>query len=360
MRLATRAAAVAAAAAVVTAGSAAGAAVRTTSSRHRTAVAGARTGTRLVRLSAVGDTILGNTPAVAPDPAAYLHPIRRALRWQAEIRFGNLEGTLTTATTSKCHGSTDCFAFRNPPDFARALARTGFTVLNDANNHSHDFGAAGLKQTIASIHRAGMSQTGLPGEITVVKAGSTRVALVAFAPYSNTADLLDLPAARSLIERADRKAGLVVVYMHAGAEGSGADHVTGREEYFDGEDRGNPERFAHMAIRAGADLVIASGPHVMRGMQFFRRRLIAYSLGNFANYHNFSGGGDLVHSGILHVSLTPDGRFVSAQLVSVRLAADGRATPGAGSIDFVRRLSKQDFGASAARFSRDGVITRPR
>jgi Putative enzyme of poly-gamma-glutamate biosynthesis (capsule formation) len=45
--------------------------------------------------------------------------------------------------------------------------------------------------------------------------------------------------------------------------------VTGREEIYLGEDRGNPEAFAHMAIDAGASLVIASGPHVLRGMQFY-------------------------------------------------------------------------------------------
>jgi len=314
----------------------------------------------VVRLSAVGDTILGNTPDVPSNPAGYLAPIRRALRWRANIVFGNLEGTLTTASHSKCGSkSSECFAFRNPPGFAHAFARTGFTILNDANNHSHDFGSAGLRQTVSSIRAAGMSQTGLPGEITFVKAGTTRVAVLAFAPYSNTADLLDLGKARSLIRRAVHHARLVVVYMHAGAEGSGADHVTGHEEYFVGEDRGNPQRFAHMAIRAGADLVIASGPHVMRGMEFYRNRLIAYSLGNFANFHNFSGGGDLVHSGILHVTLTSGGRFVTGQLVSVRLGADGQARRGPGSIDFVRSLSKQDFGSHAARLARDGTIRPP-
>ena len=48
--------------------------------------------------------------------------------------------------------------------------------------------------------------------------------------------------------------------MHAGAEGTQYQHVTGQEEIYFGEDRGNPEAFAHAAIDAGADLVIASGP----------------------------------------------------------------------------------------------------
>ena len=175
------------------------------------------------------------------------------------------------------HG--DCFAFRAPPAYAADLRHAGFTVLNNANNHSYDFGAAGQEQTVSALHAAGIAQTGLPGEITVVRARGLRVAFVAFAPYSDTANLLDLPGGRALIQKARLQADLVVVYMHAGAEGSDAGHVTGREETYVGEDRGNPEAFAHMAIDAGADLVIASGPHVVRGMEFYHRHLIAYSLG---------------------------------------------------------------------------------
>ena len=72
-----------------------------------------------------------------------------------------------------------------------------------------------------TLHAAGLAQTGPPGEITVVRAGATKVAFVAFAPYAYDAELLNRPAARSLIERAVREAPVVVVYMHAGAEGGG-------------------------------------------------------------------------------------------------------------------------------------------
>ena len=95
--------------------------------------------------------------------------------------------------------------------------------------------------------------------------------------------------------------------MHAGAEGADADRVTDREEYYLGEDRGDAEAFAHMAIDAGASLVIASGPHVMRGMQFYQGRLIAYSLGNFAGYGNFGTSGDLDLGAVLHVTLSSAG-----------------------------------------------------
>jgi poly-gamma-glutamate capsule biosynthesis protein CapA/YwtB (metallophosphatase superfamily) len=314
-----------------------------------------------VRIAAVGDTMLGDTPVLPPDPASYLSAVRGALRGRSQIVFGNLEGTLTRVDDGKCGGSNggECFAFRDPPHYARYLAADGFTVLNNANNHSHDFGQAGLDQTVHAIHAHGMAQTGLPGEITVVHAGPVRVAIVAFAPYSNTADLLRLRAAAALIRKARAEARVVVVYMHAGAEGADALHVTGHEEYFVGEDRGNPERFAHLAVRNGASLVIASGPHVVRGMEFYRHHLIAYSLGNFANYHNFATGGVLADSAILHVSLTATGRFRSARLVSVRLADDGRPSLGGATVRLVRTLSKEDFGDARAHLSRSGVITPP-
>lgn len=316
---------------------------------------------RTVRLTAVGDTILGNTPNLPPDPASYLNAVKRKIRWTAQVRFANLEGTLTNVSSGKCggHNGGNCFAFRNPPHYAAFLHRDGFTVLNNANNHSHDFGQAGLAQTIRAIHHHHMKQSGQPGEVTVVHAGGIPVAIVGFAPYSSTADLLTLSAAKHLIRKAKRKARVVVVYMHAGAEGSSADHVTGHEEYFVGEDRGNPEKFAHLAIRNGASLVIASGPHVVRGMQFFHGHLIAYSLGNFANFHNFGGGGILSDSAVLHVALTATGKFEAGRLFGVQLDSAGHPTMGGGTVSLVRRLSRQDFGVSRAHFGRHGVINPP-
>ena len=316
-----------------------------------------------VTIAAVGDTMLGSTPRLPPDPEGYLGAVRRELGRGTQIVFGNLEGTLTTATAGKCasmHARRgQCFAFRDPPRYVRYLKHAGFTVLNDANNHSFDFGAAGQAQTVRTIHAAGLAQTGLPGQITRVKAHGIKVAFVAFAPYADTASLLDLPAARALIKRAAGQASVVVVYMHAGAEGAAADHVTGHEEYFLGEDRGNPEAFAHMAIRAGASLVIASGPHVDRGMQFYRHHLIAYSLGNFVGYHNFATNGNLGMSVILHVTLSATGAFEHARIYPVQFTGPGQPMPGGGAISFVSQLSAQDFGASAARILPSGIIKAP-
>ena len=307
--------------------------------------------------------MLGNTPDLPPDPATYFDAVESTLDRNAEIVFGNLEGTLTTSTISKCgvqQGPAEsCFAFRDPPGYARYLKQAGFTILNDANNHSFDFGATGQAQTVEAIHAAGLAQTGLPGEITIVKTKGIKVAFLAFAPYNYDANLLGLPAARVLIKRAVRKANIVVVYMHAGAEGPDADHVTGHEEYYLGEDRGNAEAFAHMAIDLGASLVIASGPHVLRGMQFYKHHLIAYSVGNFASYGDFSTEGDLDMSVILHVTLSSAGRFERARIYPIQFTGQGRPVPGGGAIAFVAKLASEDFGLSSARILPSGVITPP-
>ena len=315
---------------------------------------------RTLSIAAVGDTMLGSTPDLPPSPSAYLAAMRADL--QGDVVFGNLEGTLTDATTSKCKPKAkDCFAFRAPPEFASGLRAAGFTVMNNANNHSYDFGAAGQADTVRALRAAGIAQTGLPGEITVVRAGGMRVALLGFAPYSDTASLLDVPAAQALIARAGTMADIVVVAIHAGAEGTDAQHVTGAEESYVGEDRGNAEAFAHMAVDAGADLVLGSGPHVLRGMEIYRGRLIAYSLGNFAGYHNFGLDGVLADSAVLHVHLSAQGAFRSGRIASVRLVDAGmpEPDPAATGAQLIAELSRADFGARAVRVTPAGRITPP-
>lgn len=314
-----------------------------------------------VTFAFVGDTILGNTPQLPSDPARYLSPIVKTLRTGSDVVFANLEGTLTNTGPSKCpNGQTStCYAFRNPPSFARAYAKAGVTVLSLANNHSHDFGDTGLRSTEHAIGNAGMRYTGMPGQITYLRRNGVRIAFVAFAPYGRTNNLLDLSTAAKLIRRARSNAAIVVVYMHAGAEGASADHVNGAEEHYAGEDRGNPQRFAHMAVNNGASLVVASGPHVLRGMEFYKHRLIDYSLGDFANYHNFSSSGALSRSVVLHVTLNARGAFVSGQLTSIRLAGGGRATVGGDSTPFVSSLSRHDFASHAARIRKNGQILAP-
>src|SRR6188508_1523053 len=268
----------------------------------------------VVAIVATGDIVMGSTPNLPSDGGrSFFSDAETVL---ADVVLGNLEGTLSTEGGSKCgKGSTNCFAFQTPPSYARWLQGAGFTVMNLANNHAYDFGAAGLRQTTDALAGVGLEWTGRPGQITVQKVAGIRVALVGFAPYPWAQSLTDIAAAKKLVRRAARSADVVVVTMHAGAEGSDRQHVKRGTELFLGENRGDSMRFAHAVVDAGADLVVGSGPHVLRGMEWYKGRLIAYSLGNFAGYDVFSLGGPLSTSAILRVTLDGAGRFETGQLV---------------------------------------------
>jgi len=314
--------------------------------------------TGTVTLSAVGDTMLGYAGTLAPDPDTYFDGVRSQIT--GDIRFANMEGTLTSQTSGKCGAnSTACYEFQVPPSWARYFKHAGFTIVSNANNHAFDFWQAGLDDTVAALDRAGLAHTGRTDEITYLHVHGLTVAFIGVASYPNTGPLNDYPAARRLIRAADRHADVVVVAMHAGAEGVDAEHLTGQDEIYEGENRGNPEAFAHMAIDAGADLIIGYSPHVLRAMQVYHHRLIAYSLGNFAGYHNFTTEGALGVSGILRVKLAADGRFLSGRLVSTVLAGPGQPQldPDDQGAALVEQLSREDLGARGAHLSADGVIT---
>jgi hypothetical protein len=277
----------------------------------------------------------------------------------ADLAAGNLEGTIGSGGTTKCRG--DCFAFQAPPHYAEVIARAGFDLLNLANNHSHDAGAGGLRATIANLRHAGLAHTGLKGKVTIERVRGTRVAFVGFAPYPWTASLLDVPAARRLVARAARRAPIVVAVIHAGAEGAGSMHTPRGTETAFGENRGNPRRFAHAVVDAGADAVLGSGPHVLRGIECYRHAVIAYSLGNFVGYRTLGTSGVLGLSGILQVRIASGGAFAGGRLWPVRLRRPGvpRLDPSHESIKLVRRLSRADFGRRACRVSSRGTIRPP-
>lgn len=311
-----------------------------------------------VSIAAVGDTMLGNTPELPPEPATYLEAVEGEL--VGDVVFGNLEGTLTDVSESpKCGPkSEECFAFRAPPAYAEHLASAGFTLMSNANNHSYDFEEAGLQETVAALREAGIEQTGLPGQVTVLDLGDRSVAFVGFAPYAYTNSVTDLEGAAALIEAADAEADIVVVAIHAGAEGSDAGHVTGATEIHLGEDRGNPQEFAHRAVDAGADLVLGSGPHVLRGIELYRDRLLAYSLGNFSGFHNFATEGALGESVVLHVTLSPSGAFRGGRLASLRMIEAGQPVPDPSEAAAARiaALSAEDFGPGAIEVGPGGRL----
>jgi hypothetical protein len=313
---------------------------------------------RSVTIAWVGDTVLASKYGVPPAGGrASMAPVTGPLR-SADLTFGNLEETLSALPDTKCGGSPNCFAFQAPPSMAKLMTTAGFDIVNLANNHADDFGPAGQRSTERALRAAGIRWTGRPGQIAIMRRGGLRIALLGFAPYKWAARLEHIRVAQALVRKAAREADLVVVAMHAGAEGSGATHVPHGTETFLGENRGNSRAFSHAVVDAGADLVVGSGPHVIRGVERYHGRLIAYSLGNFAGYKNFGTGGTLSLSAILSVQLRGDGALVGGTWTSLLL--DGSALPhldpANASARLVAQLSREDFGAAAATIAPDGAI----
>ena len=180
----------------------------------------------------------------------------------------------------------------------------------------------------------------------MLKANGLEVALVAFAPYRGALDVRDLELARRTVAWLARAHDIVVVSFHAGAEGPEARHLPKAPEQFFGESRGDVYAFAHAVVDAGADLVLGHGPHVLRAMERYRGRLIAYSLGNFSSFKTFDVRGASGESVILDVELAPDGALLAARLHPVRLGSDGRPAedPTLAGVAAVRALSAEDLG----------------
>ena len=313
-----------------------------------------------VTIQWVGDITPGSSAGVPPgDGSAQFAGVLRKLR-SADLTIGNLEGTYSVGGDSKCGTDGDpatCFAFQAPPQNAVALRKAGFDAVNLANNHAWDYGADGQRQTADALRRAGVAASGRPGEITIVRARGMRIALMGYAAYPWAGPIRDLVAARAQIAEAARRSDYVVVAMHAGGEGADQTHVPqGTEEAF-GEDRGDSRAFAHAAIDAGADLVVGSGPHVIRGVERYKGRPIAYSLGNFAGWRNFGQGGRLSLSGILNVELAQDGAPTGGRWISMKLTGPGipRPDPSHASAHLAAELSRQDFGRNAG-MSSDGAL----
>ena len=320
-------------------------------------------GTTDVAVTSVGDVVMG-TPEFGLPPAGgstLFSAVKPLLK--GNVVFGNLEEALATGPGSKCGGASGggCYAFASPPSYARNLKSAGFTVMGLANNHALDWGPSGQRSTVAALDAQRILHTGRPGEIAVQRLpGGGSVAVIAVAPYPWSQNALNIPGTAALVRRAASIAPIVLVNMHVGAEGSGATHVPRGSETFLGENRGNSRALAHAVVDAGADLVVGQGPHVLRGMEFYRGRLIAYSLGNFLGYRTFSVGGASGQSGVLAVTLGPDGSFRAARFSPTELSGEGVPSPGGYGISILQSLSRQDFGATAARIASSGAITPPR
>lgn len=316
--------------------------------------------TRLIEIGWVGDLTPGSKYGNPPQDGRALFTYTRDYLSDPDIMVANLEGTFGTGGPSKCDGrdSSVCYAFQAPPVNAESLAWAGIDVVNLANNHSRDYLDQGLISTREALEANGLAHTGLVDTVAFQEVDGVRVAFLGFSPYPWSPNIGDLTEAQKLVRAAGEAADIVVVLMHAGAEGADKTRTPKGAESAYGEFRGDSRAFSHAVIDAGADLVLGSGPHVVRGMEEYKGRLIAYSLGNFAGWKNFSRAGALALSGLLTVQLDEDGRVVNGRWHSLKIVDPGVPKPDSDhtSAKLVGKLSEQDF-TTPVQLEEDGSFT---
>ncbi len=266
----------------------------------------------------------------------------------ADITVGNLEGVLSDVRGGAKQCKRNCYTFRMPSRYGKYLKEAGFDFLSLANNHSNDFGREGCRQTMANLCKLGIFYAGLKGgaEFVIVDRGGVRVGFTAFAPNVSTVSILDIAGAKRVVAEVKRRSDIVIVLFHGGGEGKRYEHISRKNEFYLGENRGNVFLFARSVVDAGADIVFGQGPHLSRAVELYKERFISYSGGNFATYGAIGLGGVRGIAPIFKIMVKRDGSFVCGQIIPV-VQRKGEFGPGIDSemraVQRIRYLSETDF-----------------
>jgi poly-gamma-glutamate capsule biosynthesis protein CapA/YwtB (metallophosphatase superfamily) len=239
---------------------------------------------REVVINAVGDIMLAGsaTPTFARLGYDYPFAATEAELKRGDIAVGNLEAPIATRG-DEFTGKR--YRFSAAPQSAAALKRAGFSVVTLANNHMMDFGKPALLETIRHLDRNGILHAGAGLSLSAARQQAlvqVKGARIAFLAYSLTfpkefyATLDRAGTAPGWpdyftedIARAKASADYVVVSFHWGSEGA-----TSPSPY--------QTAAARAAVDAGADVVLGHHPHVLQGIERYKKGVILYSLGNFA------------------------------------------------------------------------------
>jgi len=238
----------------------------------------------LVTVAGAGDVNFGDgvTPYISSGGVDYPWESASAVFTNADMGFVNLECCLSTDGTP---APGKAYTFRGPPDSAAGLSRAGVKVVSLANNHSKDFGTGALLETFAHLKENEVAYCGAGNNAAeayspaVLAAHGRKVAFLAFTwvfpegwqateSSPGCAVTFNHDRVASAIRAAKAKNDYVVASFHWGIELATSPDAEQRE-------------LAHLAVDSGADLVLGHHPHVVQGLELYRNRLIAYSLGNF-------------------------------------------------------------------------------
>jgi poly-gamma-glutamate synthesis protein (capsule biosynthesis protein) len=206
---------------------------------------------------------------------------------KADILFGNLESVISNK--GKKVGS--IYSFRAEPKAIEGLKFAGFDIVSVANNHIFDYEREAMENSFLRLKGAEIDYVG--GGFNEIEAYAPVIkeingVKIAFLAYTNLGSeywsakgnrsgiaWLTAENLEKGIKKTREMADLVIVSIHLGEEYKTSSSV--EQKYF-----------AHLAIDAGADLVIGHHPHVIQEIEKYKEKYIAYSLGNFVFDQSFS------------------------------------------------------------------------
>lgn len=204
------------------------------------------------------------------------------------------------------------FVFRAPEEALQPLVSFSHPTLTLANNHSMDYGPLGLLATIAILKNRGIAFCG-GGKTTEEATEGTKInyrkeniSILSFgfdediSSYSDTTGACIAPLEMDkMIERVSAYASTsitTIVMLHWGNE-------------YDTQFSGYQQNIAYKLVKAGADLVIGSGPHVLQGFEVYQDSLICYSVGNLI-FDDLSSK-ETASSVLVRMSLIPSGNHIN-------------------------------------------------
>ncbi len=174
----------------------------------------------------------------------------------------NMEGTFTTSEDR----AEKTYAFKGDPSYVNVLTTASVEAANLANNHSSDYGKQSYDDTVQILESNGITTFGYD-EVKVVGAGGVKIGLTGIYELRDHMGRTD-QVKENIAKLKEQGAEVIVVVFHWGTE---------KET----EPNENQVALAHLAVDEGADIVVGHHPHVLQGLETYKGRTIAYSLGNF-------------------------------------------------------------------------------
>ena len=194
--------------------------------------------------------------------AAYFFKNVKSVLENDDLSIVNMEGTLTEETAR----ADKKFAFKGAPSYVSILTEGSVEAANLANNHSKDYGSKSFEDTVSYLTDAGIAAFGYD-DVSLLEINGVKVGLTGIYELAEHLGKKEQVKA-NIAALKEAGAQLIIVNFHWGIEREYTPNDTQKE-------------LAHLAIDEGADLVIGHHPHVLQGVEKYKGKYIAYSLGNF-------------------------------------------------------------------------------